>query len=120
MPGGNLISLGKVIGGGTFSANPVTMAAGLSAVRRFAESDIAELNAKGDSLRGRLVDAGLTVNGSGSLLRLVAEDAETAWWRLYEAGVLAGTNGLLALSTAMTDEDVDLIGDRVIAALDGP
>lgn len=110
---------GPVAWGGTFSANPVTMAAGLTAIRRYDESDIAVLNAKGDGLRGRLVDAGLAVNGSGSLLRLVVEDARAMWWRLYEAGVLAGTNGLLALSTAMTDEDVDLIGSRVIAALDG-
>jgi glutamate-1-semialdehyde 2,1-aminomutase len=110
---------GPVAWGGTFSANPVTMAAGLTAIRRYDESDIAALNAKGDDLRGRLVDAGLAVNGSGSLLRLVVEDAKAMWWRLYEAGVLAGTNGLLALSTAMTDEDVDLIGSRVITALDG-
>ena len=34
----------------------------------------------------------------------------------YEAGVLAGTNGLLALSTAMTDDVVDLIGARVVDA----
>jgi glutamate-1-semialdehyde 2,1-aminomutase len=110
---------GPVAWGGTFSANPVTMAAGLVAIRRFAEPDITQLNAKGDGLRGRLVDAGLPVNGSGSLLRLVVEDPKAAWWRLYDAGVLAGTNGLLALSTVMTDDDIDLIASRVIAALDG-
>lgn len=107
---------GSVAWGGTFSANPVTMAAGLAALGRFAASDIAALNAKGDALRDRLRDAGLTVNGNGSLLRLVVADPGAAWWRLYEAGVLAGTNGLLALSTAMSAENLDQIGRLIIAA----
>lgn len=107
---------GAVGWGGTFSANPVTMAAGLAALRRFAEPEVAELNSKGDRLRRQLVDAGLTVNGHGSLLRVMVDDTAAMWWRCYEAGVLAGTNGLLALSTAMTDDDVDLAAARVIAA----
>ncbi|MGB3486157.1 MAG: aminotransferase class III-fold pyridoxal phosphate-dependent enzyme [Mycobacterium sp.] len=107
---------GPVAWGGTFSANPVTMVAGLVALRRFTETDIAALNACGDALRHRLRAAGLVVNGSGSLLRLVVQDSATMWWRLYNAGVLVGTNGLLALSTAMSAEHVDLIGQRVIAA----
>jgi len=108
---------GPVGWGGTFSANPVTMAAGMVALRRFAEVDVAKLNAKGDRLRSQLVEAGLTVNGHGSLLRVMVEDTTATWWRLYEAGVLAGTNGLLALSTAMTDDVVDLIGARVVDAV---
>ena len=108
---------GPVGWGGTFSANPVTMAAGMVALRRFADADVAELNAKGDRLRHQLADAGLTVNGHGSLLRVMVEDTTATWWRLYEAGVLAGTNGLLALSTAMTDDVVDLVGARVVAAV---
>jgi len=141
----DLVSLGKVIGGGfpvgavggradvlaafsplgdgpigwggTFSANPVTMAAGLVALRRFAAADVVRLNAEGDRLRGQLVEAGLSVNGHGSLLRVMVDDAAAAWWRLYQAGVLAGTNGLLALSTAMTPDVVDLVGARVVDAL---
>jgi glutamate-1-semialdehyde 2,1-aminomutase len=105
---------GPVSWGGTFSANPVTMAAGRLAMDRFAESDVTALNTKGDTLRTTLRNAGLDVNGSGSLLRLVTDDAAATWWRLYEAGVLAGTNGLLALSTVMTDEQVENIADRVI------
>jgi len=108
---------GPVGWGGTFSANPVTMAAGMVALRRFAEVDVAALNAKGDRLRGQLVDAGLTVNGHGSLLRVMVDDTAATWWRLYEAGVLAGTNGLLALSTAMTDDVVDLVGARIVDAV---
>jgi glutamate-1-semialdehyde 2,1-aminomutase len=108
---------GPVGWGGTFSANPVTMAAGLVALRRFAEVDVARLNAEGDRLRSQLVEAGLTVNGYGSLLRVMVEDTTATWWRLYEAGVLAGTNGLLALSTAMTDDVVDLVAVRIVDAL---
>lgn len=108
---------GPVSWGGTFSANPVTMAAGISAMRRFDADDVAALNAMGDGLRQRLVEAGVRVNGRGSLLRLIADDPTATWWRLYEAGVLAGTNGLLALSTAMTAEHVDLIARRVVGAL---
>lgn len=108
---------GPVGWGGTFSANPVTMAAGMVALRRFADADVAELNAKGDRLRRQLADAGLTVNGHGSLLRVMVEDTTATWWRLYEAGVLAGTNGLLALSTAMTDDVVDVVGARVVDAV---
>jgi glutamate-1-semialdehyde 2,1-aminomutase len=108
---------GPVGWGGTFSANPVTMAAGLAALRRFADADVARLNAEGDRLRSQLVEAGLSVNGYGSLLRVMVEDTTATWWRLYEAGVLAGTNGLLALSTAMTGDVVDLVGARVVDAL---
>lgn len=103
------LGCGPVTWGGTFSANPVTMAAGLVALQRFSGSVIDDLNARGDGLRRRLSDAGVRVHGRGSLLRLHVEDATATWWRLYEAGVLAGTNGLLALSTVMTDEDVDHI-----------
>jgi glutamate-1-semialdehyde 2,1-aminomutase len=108
---------GPVTWGGTFSANPVTMAAGLVALRRFTTSEIARLNAAGDVMRRVLQDGGLLVNGSGSLLRLVTDDSAHTWWRLYQAGVLAGSNGLLALSTAMSDEHLDAITERIVAAL---
>ena len=105
---------GPVAWGGTFSANPVTMAAGLVALRRFTPSVITDLNARGDALRARLNEHGVTANGSGSLIRLIADDARATWWDLYRAGVLVGTNGLLALSTAMTEEHLAAIGDAVI------
>jgi glutamate-1-semialdehyde 2,1-aminomutase len=109
------LTAGPVAWGGTFSANPVTMAAGLTALRRFTPAAIAELNARGDALRARLNDAGVPANGSGSLIRLVLKDTAKAWWALYRAGVLVGTNGLIALSTAMTDEHIAVIGDAVVA-----
>ncbi|TQK30625.1 aminotransferase class III-fold pyridoxal phosphate-dependent enzyme [Arthrobacter sp. SLBN-53] len=110
---------GSVAWGGTFSANPVTMAAGMAALRRFDACEVAELNARGDELRRRLSATGLAVNGRGSLLRLLVEDVQRTWWRLYEAGVLAGTNGLLALSTAMSDGDIEQIEQGVVRACAG-
>jgi glutamate-1-semialdehyde 2,1-aminomutase len=111
----NPLTEGVVAWGGTFSANPVTMAAGVTALRRFTPEAIADLNIRGDALRRRLNEAGVTANGSGSLIRLMADDPATLWWALYRGGVLAGTNGLLSLSTPMTDDHIAAIGDTVIS-----
>ena len=89
------------------------MAAGLSALRRFTPEDIGDLNSRGDELRGRLRCAGVPVNGSGSLIRVLLQNP-AQWWDLYRAGVLAGTNGLLALSTPMTGDHLSAIADAVI------
>ena len=44
-------------------------------------------------------------------------DPSTLWWTLYAEGVLAGTNGLLALSTAMTDADITRVRDVVVGVV---
>lgn len=112
-------TVGNAVGwGGTFSANPVTMAAGMVALRRFTPDAVAALDASGDALRLRLTNAGVVVNGSGSLIRLIVDDPAATWWRLYRAGVLAGSNGLLALSTAMTADHVTAIFDTVTRVCD--
>lgn len=110
------LSTGPVAWGGTFSANPMTMAAGLHALQRYTPQAIADLNRRGDALRLRLREAGVAANGNGSLIRLMFGEPVDDWWALYRAGVLAGTNGLLALSTAMTDNHIDAIGDAILAA----
>jgi glutamate-1-semialdehyde 2,1-aminomutase len=104
--------------GGTFSANPVTMRAGLAALRLLDEREIERINALGDRLRGDLATLGLDVAGRGSLLQLSAPVTGTDfWWRLYEAGVLVAPNGLAALSTPMDDGVVDEVVDRASSAL---
>lgn len=108
---------GTVSWGGTFSANPVTMAAGITALRLFGSREIAELNPRGDQLRSQLRAAGIRVNGMGSLLRLMTPDPTKLWWNLYRRGVLCSTNGLLALSTAMTPTHLDRIAEAVIDAV---
>ncbi|MGY1651988.1 aminotransferase class III-fold pyridoxal phosphate-dependent enzyme [Geodermatophilus sp. SYSU D01119] len=110
---------GPVSWGGTFSANPVTMRTGAAALRLFGAAEVAALNARGDRLREELAASGVPVSGSGSLVRLLLPDPGATWWRLYERGVLAGTNGLLALSTPMTDDDVDAVRDAVLSAVEG-
>lgn len=95
--------------GGTFSANPVTLAAGLATLNEYGKADIDALNAKGDRLADQLSKVGIRVSGAGSLLRIwpsVETTAPTMWWDLYRESVQVGSNGLLSLSTAMTDTDI--------------
>ena len=104
--------------GGTFSANPVSMTAGLVALENFRRDEIARLNALGDSLRESLTASGVAVTGYGSLARIrESVDPMALWWELYRAGVFAGTNGLLSLSTPMTDADIRTIADSVAHAV---
>ena len=108
----------RIAWGGTFNANPLTMAAGLAAVEAYDQNAIDRLNDRGNRLRHRLGDAGVRVNGRGSLMRIMAGvDLGDLWWALYRRGVLAGTNGLLALSTAMTDTDLSLAAEAIIDAV---
>jgi glutamate-1-semialdehyde 2,1-aminomutase len=108
----------QIAWGGTFSANPLTMAAGLAAVEAYDQSAIDQLNNRGNQLRHRIGAAGVQVNGRGSLMRIMANvDISDLWWGLYRRGVFAGTNALLALSTPMTDEDLDFAADAIIDAV---
>lgn len=108
----------RVAWGGTFSGNPVSMVAGLEALQQYGSAAVDRLNALGDRLRAALGDAGVAVSGDGSLARL-REDLPAAdlWWDLYRAGVLAGTNGLLALSTPMTEAEVEEVAAAVTAVV---
>lgn len=104
----------SVAWGGTFSANPITMAAGLAALKEFDTASIHRLNARGDAMRKRFTAAGVRCTGQGSLIRLFPEDMNATWWKAYESGILLGTNGLIALSTAMDDEILETIADRTM------
>ncbi len=108
---------GNVPHAGTFSANPVTCAAGLAALDLLDRAAIDRINGHGDRLREAVAAMGYNVAGSGSLFRLldVLGDYD-AWWRLYHAGVLVATNGLCSLSTVMTEADIEEIAARFAAA----
>jgi glutamate-1-semialdehyde 2,1-aminomutase len=95
--------------GGTFTANPLTMAAGLTAMRLLDADEIARINRLGDSLRAALIERGFRVNGRGSLLRVLADDPSDLWWRLYRAGILVAGNGLACTSTVMDESTIDEI-----------
>jgi glutamate-1-semialdehyde 2,1-aminomutase len=127
--------------GGTFSANPVTMRAGLAAMELLDEAAFAGLDAIGKAVRSGIDDAfrrhgvpGGTV-GLGSLLKVHFADHPVRDYRsaylteteakrqagfhraLINHGVLSAPNGLMALSTPMTDADIDAIVTAASAAL---
>ncbi len=72
--------------GGTFTASPIVMRAGLAALQLLTTSEIDRINQLGDMLRARLLGLGYTVNGRGSLSRVVSHDPTALWWELYRAG----------------------------------
>ena len=127
--------------GGTFSANPVTMRAGIAAMELLDDAAFARLDAMGEAVRAGIDAAfkrhgvpGGTV-GLGSLLKIhfadrPVRDYRSAYLSEEEArrqavfnraflnrGVLAAGNGLMALSTPMTDADIHAIIDAASGAL---
>ncbi len=103
--------------GGTFSANPVTMSAGLAALDLLSQDEIERINSLGDRLRTQLQGLGYEVSGRGSLLRIVGDvDMSRLWWRLYRSGLLIAHNGLMSISTVMDDEVIDLVVRRFAGA----
>ena len=128
--------------GGTFSANPVTMRAGIAAMELLDDAAFARLDAMGEAVRAGIDAAfkrhgvpGGTV-GLGSLLKIYFADRPVRDYRsaylsdeearrqavfnraFLNRGVLAAGNGLMALSTPMTDADIDAIIDAASGALE--
>jgi glutamate-1-semialdehyde 2,1-aminomutase len=119
----------RISHGGTFNANPVTMAAGAATLAALTPEAYARLDALGERLRGgvtRLLAATRRkgqVTGAGSLFWLHwtsealtdyrsarPKDASVSlrvFMGLLNEGILMTQRGLGACSLAMTDEDVD-------------
>jgi glutamate-1-semialdehyde 2,1-aminomutase len=120
---------GGLAHGGTFNANPVSMAAGVACMRMFTSGAVERLNQLGDALRTALAPAvnhGWQVRGAGSLFQLYPADRTEAqtraaqqalWWAAYDNGVLLTQDGCGSLSTPMAESTVDEIADRLGAAL---
>ncbi|SEB57868.1 aspartate aminotransferase family protein [Streptomyces melanosporofaciens] len=120
---------GSLPHGGTFSGNPVSMAAGAAALRLYSESEVKRLNSLGDAAResvmARVADVGWEVRGRGSLLRAVPAGSEKVdegtqhrlWWESYNRGLLGSPANLLSLSTPMDQAVVDDIADRLTDAV---
>lgn len=128
-------------GGGTFSANPVTMRAGLAAMELLDEAAFARLDAMGEAMREGIArlfrDRGIAgcATGRGSLLQVHFTDrplrdyrsarAEPAEERrrqalvsaLLDRGVILSANGLMALSTVMTADDMATVLAAIAEAL---
>jgi glutamate-1-semialdehyde 2,1-aminomutase len=119
----------RISHGGTFNANPVTMAAGVATLNALTPEAYSRLEALGERLRGgvsRLLQATRRrgqVTGVGSLFCLHWTPAPLSDYRssrprdpeaplrvflgLLNEGILLTQRGLGACSLAMTDEDVD-------------
>ena len=119
----------RISHGGTFNANPVTMAAGVATLNALTPEAYARLEALGERLRGgvsRLLAATRRkgqISGVGSLFWLHwttekltdyrsarakdAEAAERVFLGMINEGILMTQRGLGACSLAMSDEDVD-------------
>jgi glutamate-1-semialdehyde 2,1-aminomutase len=128
--------------GGTFNANPVTMAAGLAAMGLLSEDAYARLDETGAKLRASLAAcferAGVAggVTGMGSLFRLHGTDREVTDYRsarttsdeaarlqrivrrLLEHGVLISTTGLGCLSTPMGSPELESLVETFAAVLE--
>lgn len=131
--------------GGTFSANPLTMAGGLAVIEHLAENRAAvygHLDGQGERLKAE-VNAACAANGwrarmigCGSMLRMVLTDQPVRSRRdrdhlevdmaaqkrfyamLLEAGVHIGSNRINFLSTAHAPAVVDAVRDAYLTTLD--
>ncbi len=127
--------------GGTFSANPISMVAGLESVKLLDDAAFAHLDRIGDAVRAGANDSmkrhgvsGKAV-GMGSLLKVhftahdvvdyrsvypsatEARQLQAFNFGLLNRGVLSASYGLMALSTVMTDRDVELIVEAIDGAI---
>jgi glutamate-1-semialdehyde 2,1-aminomutase len=122
---------GSVANLGTFSANPISITAGLAAMRLLDEAVISDLNALGDKARAGLEEclgrhaAPAAVSGTGSLFEVHwtleplrdARAAQTAdptlnlltFLGLCNRGVQLSMRGIGALSTPMTAEHCETL-----------
>ena len=123
--------------GGTFNANPATMAAGAAAMRLLDEEALEALNRRGDRARAR-IDAAFEAagvsgqaTGAGSLVMIhfsrrnlvgyrdVFSDASSSrrmaalHRALLNRGFILGIGGLAAISTANTDQEIDDLADAI-------
>jgi glutamate-1-semialdehyde 2,1-aminomutase len=131
----------RVPHGGTFNANPVTMAAGLAALRRWDRREVERLNHLGAELRRRadqiLVEAEFPaqISGDGSLFKLVPGREQLLNYRsvpvdrasqnrlaelqlrLLGSGIIVGSKGTGCLSTPMGRSEVDTFVDTLERAI---
>ena len=126
---------------GTFSGNPVSMTAGLVAMRHYDSEAVTRLNQLGSRARLQVEEAisvsrvPASVTGDGSLFRLHLKEKAPADYRdlptgagqrdalhqfidgMYDAGIVVIHSGLMVLSTAMAEPEVDRLADGVLASL---
>jgi glutamate-1-semialdehyde 2,1-aminomutase len=126
---------------GTFSANPVTMTAGLVAMQHFGQQAVHELNERGALARKGIIEAirlsgvPASVTGAGSMFRIhlhatAPDDYRSAYLDssakarlnlfvnlLLDHGILIANTGTGMLSTAMRNEQIDQLAEAVYQSL---
>ncbi len=126
---------------GTFSANPITMTAGLATMELFDRSAVENLNKLSVYARKmiteaiKLAEVPACVTGSGSLFRihlkaepprnyreLVMSENETKMLKslldhLFDNGIMMINTCTAALSTAMTEKEIDTFADVMLDGL---
>lgn len=122
---------------GTFSANPITMTAGMAAMQQFERAAVDELNHRGAAARRIIAEAirgaGIPacVTGAGSMFRIHLKPTPPKNYResyigaaemrrlralldyLLAHGILLIGTGTGTLSTPMTDNDLDQLGEAL-------
>jgi glutamate-1-semialdehyde 2,1-aminomutase len=130
-----------VVSGGTYSGNPLTMAAGYAALEQLTPEEFARLDVLGERSRTKanavFADHGekAQLTGDGSLFRLVMTDAPITNYRasregaaqverlnqlhlnLLDEGFIISSSGLGCLSTPMDEDDVDSFVDGLMRAV---
>jgi glutamate-1-semialdehyde 2,1-aminomutase len=125
---------------GTFSANPVTMTAGLTAMRLFDRDAVDRLNGLGDRARTQITDAireadiPACVTGAGSMLRVHFKPEPPRDYRsafttpaeapllsafldyLFDNGFIMINTGTAMLSTVMTETEIDSLSEAMLGA----
>jgi len=124
---------------GTFSANPVTMTAGLVTMELYDKTAVTNLNRLGDLAREsiseaiRLADVPACVTGGGSIFRIhmkseIPTTYRTAYMTPKETKTIQALldhlldNGIImintcsgALSTAMTEKEIEILTETLLA-----
>src|SRR5258706_9269410 len=125
--------------GGTYNGNPLGMAAGVAALKELTPDVYTDLNRKGARVKDQLTEVfashamAAQVNSAGSLLAIHFTDVPVVDYRtkatsnqtitrdfflaLVNHGVLMAPRAMGALSTPMSEQDIQEFVDAVDAAL---
>ncbi len=135
----------KLSHGGTFNANPMTMAAGVEAMKLWDEAAVAKVARLGDRLRSglrealKIADAPGMVGGVASMISFFHGNGEVETYRdaanlfknnpgiharsdaffqhMLNSGIIMASHGFFVLSTAHTDSDIDFLLEQALKAL---
>ena len=116
---------GRIVHGGTFNANPLTMAAGLATLAELTPDRYETLEALATELAEKLdalfleTGAACSVTRAGSLFNVHADDATLGQLHLglLANGILSTPRGMGCLSTPMTSAEIDAFVEAVRDAL---